>query len=852
MAAVGVGAARALTTSFLPVLLERAERSPELIGVLMLVNPLAGFAIPLLVGIWRDRRPADRHSHRLPFIVGGSLLTGGGLVAIGLGTGLSYLVLVLAGAATYVGLNATATAHRAIIVEGFEDKARPAATSAQELAMIVGGLLGIVAGGAFVEPSAPVLFVGAAVVVPLLAVPTLAVVKRRAEDRAPAHLDRGRADLRTLAAILRQPGPRDVLVAQILWVAAYAALPVFFVLYAREVLGLGAGVASLALAAIGLATGAGMLLAGRASQQQVYPLLVLGAALLGGGLLAAAPFGSLAAVAPAFTVAAVGFGLVTALGFPFFARFIPEGRQGSYSGAYFSARAIAATIALPLSGLLVGATGSYRALLLPGIAGLFAVVPLLRLRPQRTAPEAEAPRRPVGRVGAVIPCYCSSGLEQVLDETLRHVEEVVLVDDGSPPEAAAEIDRIAQGDRVRVLRLGLNGGKGSAVARGAAELLAAGWPVDAILVIDCDGQHPPELIPDFIEAAEDADAVIGNRSERGTMPRLRRFTNRISSTLLSLAVRQRVPDSQCGMRLFRVEVLGHSPLPIGGYEAETRHLKALVRAGARIDWVEIPAIYGGGPTSFRALPDGARVIGAIFGRPHEPGGNSPQFIREWSRRLATLLGVTMALGAMLPLLGPVDERLFLTVNSLGDGPDWLYRALDPHSRNYVLLCILAVAAARIGGRRALGALLAVVAAAFFSDFLLQSVYSVFDRPRPEEVLGADVALTHGRSWADIASFPSGHLAVTTAIAVAAMSAVPALRTPLWLYVGSVAVTRITFGAHFPLDVAMGAFFGYEVGRFSAALSHRLGLLGEPADALPFGRFWRREGSVGPHAARSTS
>ena len=266
MAAVGVGAARALTTSFLPVLLERAERSPELIGVLMLVNPLAGFAIPLLVGLWSDRRPAGRLGHRLPFIIGGSLLTGGGLVAIGLGTGTSYLVLVLAGAATYIGLNATATAHRAIIVDGFEDKGRPAATSAQELAMIVGSLLGVVAGGAFVEPSAPVLFAGAALVVPLLAVPTVVAVKRRAKVRAPVQAEARRADLRALAAILRQPGPRDVLVAQILWVTAYAALPVFFVLYAREVLGLGAGIASLALAAIGLATGAGMLLAARASQ----------------------------------------------------------------------------------------------------------------------------------------------------------------------------------------------------------------------------------------------------------------------------------------------------------------------------------------------------------------------------------------------------------------------------------------------------------------------------------------------------------------------------------------------------------------------------------------------------------
>lgn len=216
---------------------------------------------------------------------------------------------------------------------------------------------------------------------------------------------------------------------------------------------------------------------------------------------------------------------------------------------------------------------------------------------------------------------------------------------------------------------------------------------------------------------------------------------------------------------------------------------------------------------------------------------------EWSRRLGILLAATLALGALLPLLGPIDEWLFLAVNSLGDGPGWLYWALDPHSRNYVLLAIVAVAAAAIGGRRALGTAVAVIGAAFLSDLLLQAIYVVFDRPRPEEVLGAEAALTHGRSWAELASFPSGHLTVTTAMAVAAMSAVPALRTPLWLYVGAIAMTRITFGAHFPLDVAAGAFFGYEVGRFSAALSHALGLLPAPAAALPR----RRRLTVGhPH------
>jgi len=145
-------------------------------------------------------------------------------------------------------------------------------------------------------------------------------------------------------------------------------------------------------------------------------------------------------------------------------------------------------------------------------------------------------------------------------------------------------------------------------------------------------------------------------------------------------------------------------------------------------------------------------------------------------------------------------------------------------------------AAQLGPRHALGVLVAVAAAAFFSDVLVQTTYLLYDRPRPEEVLGAQALLTNGRHWSHIASFPSGHLVVTTAISVAAISAVPALRAPIWMYIAAIALTRVTFGAHFPLDVAVGALFGYEVGRFSAALAHASGLLRhELASASPVPR-----------------
>src|SRR5688500_14108347 len=95
-AALGAGVGRAVTTTYLPVLLERIKDAPGLIGMVMLVNAFAGFGIPLVVGLWSDRTTG--RARRTGFILGGALVTGGGLAAVALGSGTSYLALGAAGA----------------------------------------------------------------------------------------------------------------------------------------------------------------------------------------------------------------------------------------------------------------------------------------------------------------------------------------------------------------------------------------------------------------------------------------------------------------------------------------------------------------------------------------------------------------------------------------------------------------------------------------------------------------------------------------------------------------------------------------------------------------------------------
>jgi MFS family permease len=373
-AAVGAGLVRTVATTYLPLLLADLRDAPALIGLAMLVNSAAGFAVPLLVGVWSDRRHTPRHGRR-PFIAGGSILASCGLAAAAFGHSTSFLVLTLAGALAYVGVNVVTTAHRALVHDCFASERYVRGNGAQEVAMLTGGLLGLAVGGLLTELALWAPFVLAAVAMPLLAWPTLRwlpVTTPHEPEQRPSR------PLRFYATAAIRPGVRALLAAEMLWVVGYAALPVFFILYAKRVLGLEPGLASVWLAAFALGAGLVMVAAGFVRSPILHkPLLALGVALMGVGFLAAAAFTSLVWVSFACASAAAGFGLISTLGFSLFATLIPRGEAGGYTALYYSLRAVAAAFALPVAGVAIAVTGSYRSLfLLGGAATLAALVPL--------------------------------------------------------------------------------------------------------------------------------------------------------------------------------------------------------------------------------------------------------------------------------------------------------------------------------------------------------------------------------------------------------------------------------------------------------------------------------------------
>ena len=97
-------------------------------------------------------------------------------------------------------------------------------------------------------------------------------------------------------------------------------------------------------------------------------------------------------------------------------------------------------------------------------------------------------------------------------EGMRDVDgRVLYVDDGSRDATWAVLQRIAADDpRVSLLRLSRNFGKEAALTAGLDRVDAG-----AALILDADGQDPPELIPQFVAKwREGYDDVHGTRIER--------------------------------------------------------------------------------------------------------------------------------------------------------------------------------------------------------------------------------------------------------------------------------------------------------------------------------------------------
>ena len=199
------------------------------------------------------------------------------------------------------------------------------------------------------------------------------------------------------------------------------------------------------------------------------------------------------------------------------------------------------------------------------------------------------------RICVIIPAYNEAkNVGSVVSGARQFIEDVVVVDDGSTDDTPA---RARQAGAI-LLEHKANQGKGVALKTGFDFALEKGY--DAVITLDADGQHDPAEIPQFLQAAEEADVVVGTRAANLTgMPLIRRFTNKMSSWILSGLAGQRLTDTQSGYRLIKTRVLKKAKTKTTGFEAESEILLEAIGRGFRVVEIPIRTIYGGAKSHYK-------------------------------------------------------------------------------------------------------------------------------------------------------------------------------------------------------------------------------------------------------------
>lgn len=202
------------------------------------------------------------------------------------------------------------------------------------------------------------------------------------------------------------------------------------------------------------------------------------------------------------------------------------------------------------------------------------------------------------RVCAVIPFFNEEKhINLIISEVKLFVDTIILVNDGSTDSS---LNKFAPDDNIIIISHPTNKGKGAALLSGFKKSIKLNS--EFTITIDADFQHNPELIPEFVEALKNFDAVIGKRKINSSMPIPRKISNYLTSKLLSIKTGKKILDSQSGYRGFRTEILYEILPTYSGFEAESEMIVKLCRKNFTLTFIDIPTNYGNDNSKMKAIP----------------------------------------------------------------------------------------------------------------------------------------------------------------------------------------------------------------------------------------------------------
>jgi dolichol-phosphate mannosyltransferase len=207
------------------------------------------------------------------------------------------------------------------------------------------------------------------------------------------------------------------------------------------------------------------------------------------------------------------------------------------------------------------------------------------------------------RVWVVIPTYNEAEtIDRIVRATDSELERLVpgdhrilVVDDGSPDRTGELAEALGEElGTVEVLHRAGKNGLGHAYLAGFARALACG--AELVFEMDADFSHDPRYLEPMLDAASDADLVLGSRYVDGGGVRdwglLRRIISRGGGVYARAILRVDVHDLTGGFKCIRREVLEAIDLPsvrAEGYVFQIEVTYRAILAGFRVR--EVPIVF---------------------------------------------------------------------------------------------------------------------------------------------------------------------------------------------------------------------------------------------------------------------
>lgn len=205
-----------------------------------------------------------------------------------------------------------------------------------------------------------------------------------------------------------------------------------------------------------------------------------------------------------------------------------------------------------------------------------------------------------------MPAYNEAGtVSMVIDSVRKYFDgKIIVIDDGSTDETASIL---SARDDITVVRLDQNSGYGNALRVGFG--IAAEMGTERLVTMDCDGQHEPARIRQFLAAlANGGDIISGSRYLPGSLsvgmaPKARQDINSFVVAEINRVTHWGLTDGFCGFKAYRVAALQCFRLHETGYAMPLELWAKAWRCGLKVREIPVERIYFNRDRSFSTVLD---------------------------------------------------------------------------------------------------------------------------------------------------------------------------------------------------------------------------------------------------------